>query len=28
VHDPIARVDQIGGCRVYNSSLKLNILEI
>ena len=28
VHDPIARVDKIGGCRVYNSSLKLNILEI
>ena len=28
VHDPLSRVDKIGNCKVYNSSLGLNILEI
>lgn len=28
VHDPSLRVDKIGNCKVYNSSLGLNILEI
>lgn len=28
VHHPLARVDKIGGCTIYNSSLGLNIIEI
>lgn len=28
VHDPLSRVDKIGNCKVYNSSLGLNIIEI
>lgn len=28
VHDPLSRVDKIGNCKIYNSSLELNILEI
>jgi len=28
VHDPLSRVDKIGNCKIYNSSLGLNIIEI
>lgn len=28
VHDPLSRVYKIGNCKIYNSSLGLNILEI
>ncbi len=28
VHDPLSRVDKIGNCKIYNSSLRLNIIEI
>ena len=28
VHDPLSRADKIGNCKIYNSSLRLNIIEI
>ena len=27
-HDPLSRVDKVGNCKIYNSSLRLNIIEI
>ena len=28
VHDPLSRVDKVGNCKIHNSSLRFNIIEI